>query len=206
MGAVAGPVFGPVVGGFAAAAEGWRWPIWELAWISGFSSIFLSIFLPETLGDTILLKRAQRLRKLTGNQNLRSLSEIKQSEMTARAVAREYLVRPFQLMLEPAVLFINLYVGRKCHRLNLDLSPPQITDWYFRQQLPTLSSTSGSKHSHSCSSISTTSKVVLPVFPSSALSSEPFSRTSSTCSTSDCTSTQNSRDSTGKSSLKSTFV
>ena len=121
MGAVAGPVFGPVVGGFAAAAEGWRWPIWELAWISGFSSVFLSIFLPETLPDTILLKRAQRLRKLTGNQNLRSLSEIRQSEMTARAVAREYLVRPFVLMLEPAVLFINIYVGRKCHFLNCRL-------------------------------------------------------------------------------------
>jgi DHA1 family multidrug resistance protein-like MFS transporter len=113
MGAVAGPVFGPVVGGFAAAAENWRWPIWELAWISGFTSLFLSIFLPETLADTILLKRARRLRKLTGNDNLRSLSEIKQSEMAAGAVAREYLVRPFQLMMEPAVLFINLYVGRE---------------------------------------------------------------------------------------------
>ena len=113
MGAVAGPVFGPVVGGFAAAAENWRWPIWELAWISGFTAIFLSFFLPETLPDTILLKRARRLRKLTGNENLRSLSEIKQSEMTAGAVAKEYLVRPFQLMMEPAVLFINLYVGRE---------------------------------------------------------------------------------------------
>lgn len=113
MAAVAGPVLGPIIGGFAAAANGWRWPIWELAWISGFSSIFLAIFLPETLPDTILLKRAQRLRKLTGNENLRSLSEIKQSEMTPSAVAKEYLVRPFQLMMEPAVMFINLYVGRE---------------------------------------------------------------------------------------------
>jgi DHA1 family multidrug resistance protein-like MFS transporter len=111
MGAVAGPVLGPVVGGFAAAANGWRWPIWELAWISGFSSVFLLFLLPETLGDTILLKRARRLRKLTGNQNLRSLSEIKQSEMTTKAIAWESLVRPFQLMIEPAVFFINLYVG-----------------------------------------------------------------------------------------------
>lgn len=121
MGAVAGPVIGPVVGGFAAAANGWRWPIWELAWISGFTSIFLFFTLPETLGDAILLKRAQRLRKLTGNENLRSVSEIKQSEMTPKAVALEYLVRPFQLMLEPAVLFINLYVGRKCYGLGLPM-------------------------------------------------------------------------------------
>lgn len=31
--------------------------------------------------------------------------------MTASAVAAEYLIRPFQLMLEPSVLFINCYVG-----------------------------------------------------------------------------------------------
>ncbi|KAF8309010.1 MFS general substrate transporter [Clavulina sp. PMI_390] len=111
MGAVAGPVLGPIVGGFAASAESWRWPLWELAWISGFSAIFLSFFFPETLPDTILLKRAQRLRKLTGNEKLRSLSEIKQAEMTPRAVAVEYLVRPFQLMMEPVVLFLNLYLG-----------------------------------------------------------------------------------------------
>lgn len=121
MAAVAGPVLGPIVGGFAAAANGWRWPIWELAWISGFSSIFLALLLPETLPDTILLKRAKRLRKLTGNENLRSMSEIKQAEMSAGDVAREYLVRPFQLMMEPAVLFINLYVGREFILLSLSL-------------------------------------------------------------------------------------
>lgn len=113
MAATGGPVLGPIVGGFAAAAKGWRWPLWELAWVSGFAAIFLALFLPETLPDTILLKRAQRLRKLTGNENLRSYSEIKQSEMTPSAVAREYLVRPFQLMMEPAVLCVNLYIGRK---------------------------------------------------------------------------------------------
>lgn len=113
MAAIAGPVVGPIIGGFAAAANGWRWPIWELAWISGFGAIFFSFLLPETLPDTILLKRAQRLRKLTGNENLRSASEIKQSEMSAGAAAKEYLVRPFQLMMEPAVMFVNLYLARE---------------------------------------------------------------------------------------------
>lgn len=111
MAAVLGPSLGPVFGAFAAQAKGWRWPIWELAWASGFAAIWLIIWLPETLPDTILLKRAQRLRKLTGNERLRSLSEIKQAELTAGDIAKEYLVRPFNLMLEPAVLFINIYVG-----------------------------------------------------------------------------------------------
>lgn len=112
-------MLGPIVGGFAAAAESWRWPIWELAWISGFSAIFLAFFLPETLPGTILLKRAKRLRKLTGNDRLRSMGEIEQAEMSAGAVAAEYLIRPFQLMLEPAILFINIYIGRKCSDLLL---------------------------------------------------------------------------------------
>lgn len=102
-----------IQGGFAAAANGWQWPIWELLWISGFALLVLVFLLPETLPDTILLKRARRLRKLTGNQNLRSASEVKQAEMAVSAIAKEYLVRPFQLMLEPAIFFINIYVGRE---------------------------------------------------------------------------------------------
>ncbi|KAG9025036.1 hypothetical protein FRB95_010609 [Tulasnella sp. JGI-2019a] len=115
FGAVCGPVLGPIVGEFAAASHGfiggWRMPIWELMWAAGFASLMILFFLPETLGDTILLKRAQRLRKLTGNDKLRSMSEIKQAEMSTSAVMKEYLIRPFQLMLEPVVLFLNLYLG-----------------------------------------------------------------------------------------------
>lgn len=131
MAATGGPVLGPIIGGFAAAAKGWRWPIWELAWISGFSSIFLAFFLPETLPDTILLKRARRLRRLTGNERLRSMSEIKQAQMEPAEVAKEYLVRPFQLMIEPAVMFINLYVGRESCSILMTVifhlySPPSV--------------------------------------------------------------------------------
>ncbi|KAF9528559.1 major facilitator superfamily domain-containing protein [Crepidotus variabilis] len=111
LGAVAGPIAGPVIGGFAAQANGWKWPIYELLWISGFSLIFLSLLLPETMESTILLRRAQRLRKLTGNPNLRSQSEIDQANMSRREVAYESLVRPFILAMDPAVLFANLYLG-----------------------------------------------------------------------------------------------
>ncbi|KAK0492776.1 major facilitator superfamily domain-containing protein [Armillaria luteobubalina] len=34
LGAVAGPITGPVIGGFAAQANGWRWPQYELLWIA----------------------------------------------------------------------------------------------------------------------------------------------------------------------------
>lgn len=72
----------------------------------------LPIFLPETSPTTILLKRARRLRKLTGNERLRSLSELQQAAMSSSEIAKNYLVRPFQLMSEPGVFFVNLYTGR----------------------------------------------------------------------------------------------
>jgi len=111
LGAVAGPILGPVIGGFAAQGDGWKWPIYELMWICAFSLIFLSFLLPETLEATILLKRARRLRKLTGNQDLRSQSEIDQAAISKKEFVYESLVRPFILAAEPALLFANVFLG-----------------------------------------------------------------------------------------------
>lgn len=83
-------------------------------WISGFSTVFLGLLLPETYADTILLKRARRLRKLTGNPNLRSPSEVEESTMSHREFLYETLVRPIVLATEPAVLFCNVYLGLVC--------------------------------------------------------------------------------------------
>ncbi|KAJ6486662.1 major facilitator superfamily domain-containing protein [Mycena sanguinolenta] len=111
LGAVAGPITGPVIGGFAAQAKGWRWPMMELLWITSFSVVFLSLFLPETYGPTILLRRAQRLRKLTGNPELRTAAEREEELKSASSVMYESLVRPFVLTKEPALAFANIYLG-----------------------------------------------------------------------------------------------
>ncbi|KAL0577219.1 hypothetical protein V5O48_004760 [Marasmius crinis-equi] len=98
-------------GGFSAQAKDWRWPIHGLMRISAFALVFLSLFLPETMGDNILLKRARRLRQLTGNSHLRSRNGIDQANMSKREIAYEALVRPLVLSAEPAVLFLNIYLG-----------------------------------------------------------------------------------------------
>ncbi|KAJ7791962.1 major facilitator superfamily domain-containing protein [Mycena olivaceomarginata] len=111
LGAVAGPITGPVIGGFAAQAKGWRWPMMELLWITSFAVVFLSLLLPETYGPTILLRRAERLRKLTGNPELRTAAEREEESKSAGSVVYESLVRPFVLAKEPALAFANIYLG-----------------------------------------------------------------------------------------------
>ena len=110
-GAVAGPVTGPVAGGYAAQEENWRWPLYMLLFLSLFTLIVLSFFFGETSSATILLRRARRLRKLTGNKNLRSQSEIEQAETSLATNVGQSLLRPFLLMREPMVLFIDLYIA-----------------------------------------------------------------------------------------------
>jgi DHA1 family multidrug resistance protein-like MFS transporter len=114
LGATAGPITGPVIGGFAAQAESWRWPILELLWISAFSLVFLCLFLPETHGPTILLRRAKRLRALTGNPELRTATERAEEALTIGNVVYEALILPFVLAIEPVLLFANVYLGFVC--------------------------------------------------------------------------------------------
>ncbi|KAF7181997.1 hypothetical protein CNMCM7691_001385 [Aspergillus felis] len=110
--AVCGPVMGPLVGGFAAQAKGWRWTIWELMWLSGFSLLMLLFFLPETSSANILYRRARRLRRLTGRENLKCEPEIESEGLTGREMLMIVLVRPFTLnFTEPMVFLLNLYIA-----------------------------------------------------------------------------------------------
>ncbi|KAJ7173449.1 major facilitator superfamily domain-containing protein [Mycena filopes] len=111
LGAVAGPITGPVIGGFAAQAESWRWPIWELLWIGAFSLIFLCCLLPETNGPTILLRRARRLRALTGNPELKTATERAGRSRSVPGQVYDALVLPLVLSIEPVVLFCDIYIG-----------------------------------------------------------------------------------------------
>jgi len=110
--ATCGPALGPIISGFSVAAENWRWSLWEMLWLNAPVWISLFFFLPETSAANILLRRAQRLRKLTGNPNLKSQSEIDQANLTARDVAIDALYRPFQLVfLDPSIAFTALYTA-----------------------------------------------------------------------------------------------
>lgn len=106
------PALGPLLSGFAVPALGWRWSLYEVLLMTAPSFIFMLVAFPETSAANILLRRARRLRKLTGNENYKSQSELDQANMTPREVLFEALVKPIEIMFkDPAVFFTNVYAA-----------------------------------------------------------------------------------------------
>lgn len=117
--ATAGPSLGPLLAGFSVPVKGWHWSMWEVLWLGAPIFVSLMVCLPETSGPTILLNRARRLRKRMAHESsdinstpIVAQSEIDQANMSVADIARENIIRPFQInMLDPSVLFTSLYIG-----------------------------------------------------------------------------------------------
>ncbi|KAK5700756.1 hypothetical protein LTR97_005273 [Elasticomyces elasticus] len=108
---VCGPVFGPILGGFSAQARGWRICIWIVAWLGAFVTVMLFFCLPETAASTILYCRAKRLRKATGDERIKSQSELDAANYTMRDHLL-LLSRAFTLTFsEPIVFALDLYTA-----------------------------------------------------------------------------------------------
>ncbi|KAL9078178.1 MAG: hypothetical protein Q9157_002901 [Trypethelium eluteriae] len=100
-----GPVAGPIISGFLAPVS-WRWPFWAGLIIAGVSWLFLLIT-PETYGPIILKKRAQDIRKKTGEEIYAPI-ELETTNWVDLLVT--VLARPFRMLfLEPLVLFSCLF-------------------------------------------------------------------------------------------------
>ncbi|OBA19603.1 multidrug resistance protein 7 [Metschnikowia bicuspidata var. bicuspidata NRRL YB-4993] len=111
-GAVAAPTLGPVIGAALVVAGGYHWPFWFVCISSGALFLVLSFFLPESYGKTILYRKAERLRALTGNMNITSEGHIENEAKEWGKVLVETFWRPFEIMIfEPVVLLINIYLG-----------------------------------------------------------------------------------------------
>lgn len=134
---VCGPVFGPLIGGFVAPVKGWTWTIWIYTWMcvstksfpclykfglqtvtqlltlaqQAFCIILLFFLLSETSAANILHRRAARLRKATGDERLKSQSEIDTAHHTTKDRLL-VLARAFTLTFtEPIVFVVDLYTA-----------------------------------------------------------------------------------------------
>ncbi|KAG9256467.1 major facilitator superfamily domain-containing protein [Emericellopsis atlantica] len=110
--AYCGPALGPLLSGFAVPAKSWRWSLFESIWAAAPIAIVMFFFLPETSTPNLLLRRAKRLRKLTGNQRFMSQSEIDQRNMRFRHVLVDAIIKPMEITIkDPAVLFVQVYTA-----------------------------------------------------------------------------------------------
>ena len=143
--ATLGPSLGPLISGFSVPALDWHWSMWEILLLSGPVWAFLFVALPETSGPNILLRRAQRLRKLTGNSNFKSQSELDQAKLTASQIVKENLYHPLEISIkDPSLAFVQLYssfcyaiyYSVRLHPLRKLLVGPQLTPREVLRILP----------------------------------------------------------------------
>jgi MFS transporter, DHA1 family, multidrug resistance protein len=72
--------------------------------MSGPVFIFWFFCLPETSASNILLRRAARLRKASGNERIRSQTEIDRQGLTLRQIAIDAVIKPIEISVkDPAV-------------------------------------------------------------------------------------------------------
>ncbi|KAH9823594.1 MFS transporter [Teratosphaeria destructans] len=110
-GAFAGPVAGPIVGGFVTESDlGWRWTQWiTLIMAALFGGIGLLV-VPETSAARILQLRARELRYETGNWALHSKAD--EHRVTLQTIWTVYLARPWVMLIqEPILALLTAYMS-----------------------------------------------------------------------------------------------
>ncbi|THV67096.1 MFS general substrate transporter [Aureobasidium pullulans] len=107
---VGGPTIGPVIGSALTVQIGFRWPSYILAiWVF---TIFVFAFfcLPEVYSPVLLKKKAQRLRKETGDSRWHHPHE--DVKLDAKSIVTKHLARPIvMLTTEPMVTAIAFYAS-----------------------------------------------------------------------------------------------
>ncbi|KAG9054970.1 hypothetical protein FS842_003636 [Serendipita sp. 407] len=105
-----GPVVGPIIGGFINQHVSWRWTWYvQIIW-TAVELALLIFFVPETYSPVLLKRKAQRLRKETGNERLRAPLEL--DERTILQATLFSCTVPFQLVAaEPMALVLNIWTS-----------------------------------------------------------------------------------------------
>jgi DHA1 family multidrug resistance protein-like MFS transporter len=110
-GALSGPVFGPVLGGFVTQSYlGWRWTAWLTLIMASFFGIIGFFLIPETSAPRILQIRAAKIRHETKNWALHSRAD--ETRITLSSIFHIYLARPWIMIVrEPILALITAYLS-----------------------------------------------------------------------------------------------
>lgn len=81
----AGPSIGPIVSGYiATAGVDWRWVFWILTIFAGFCFFVILFFVPETYAPALLMVKARKMRKETGEERWYAPRKCQRDAFTGR--------------------------------------------------------------------------------------------------------------------------
>ncbi|KAF2230842.1 MFS general substrate transporter [Viridothelium virens] len=109
VGTVVGPMVGPIIGGYVTAGLGWRWLFWSISIAIAIVTIIAFGVLRETYAPVLMEKKADRLRRETGNPNYRSRLA---SGVSTKNLFIRSIVRPLKMLFFcPIVTFMCVYIA-----------------------------------------------------------------------------------------------
>lgn len=91
-----GPAVGPIAGGFITEKTTWRWTFYATSIADAVIQVTGLFLLRETYPPKLLQRKAQKLRKETGNAELRT--EFDHPERSLANTMKRSLIRPFRLL------------------------------------------------------------------------------------------------------------
>jgi MFS family permease len=104
-----GPVLGPICGAFLSESAGWKWVAGMTAIFTGVMAVVGILFVPETYSPYLLIRRAEKLSRLSGKV-YKSKLEAGKTKTTAVRVFNEAIGRPWAILFfEPIVLALSIY-------------------------------------------------------------------------------------------------
>ncbi|KAF9022967.1 MFS general substrate transporter [Hymenopellis radicata] len=107
----AGPALGPTVAGYiSVAGVTWRWLFWVLTMFAGACWILIVVGIPETYKPILLVQKAKKMRKETGDDNYYAPMERETKTVTQQI--ENVLARPFKILVqEPMLIASTAYMS-----------------------------------------------------------------------------------------------
>lgn len=110
VGPTVGPIIAPIIAGFITENIGWRWVLGVLTIFNAVIAAFGLMFYQETYAPILLQRKAQKLRKETGNEHLHTIFEL--TKIPFKKQLYIAVTRPIRILCtNPVVFSLGLYMA-----------------------------------------------------------------------------------------------